>query len=191
MAIPLAELRRLAPKRPLSTLEAMWVAERQATRLLDLSNVTAPPVPETIIANLQRVRLEKFDGERVGGFYESIGGRWVIAVNAKDAPVRRRYTTLHEGKHVIDGKSEALMYPPHFGLTTRDRSERMANYFAACVLMPKTWLKRDWAAGLQDPERLADRFDVSQVAMIRRLEQLGLIDRAAQCGNYPEAREAA
>jgi hypothetical protein len=191
VAIPLAELRGLAPQRALSTLEAMWVAERQATQLLKLSGVTAPPVPETIVANLARVRLDRFNGERVSGFYEAIGGGWVIGVNAKDAPVRMRFTTLHETKHVIDGKREALMYPPCFGLTSRDRSERMANHFAACALMPKTWLKRDWAAGLQDPERLADRYDVSQAAMIRRLEQLGLIDRAVQCGNYPEATEAA
>lgn len=187
MAIPLAELRRLAPKRALSTLEAMWVAERQASRLLKLSGITAPPVPETIAANLQRVRLSRFEGERVSGFNEAIGGAWVIAVNAKDAAVRMRYTTLHETKHVIDARAEGRLYPPAFGLTTQQRSERMANHFAACVLMPKLWLKRDWASGLQDVEFLSDRYAVSQAAMTRRLEQLGLIDRAAQCGSSVEA----
>jgi Zn-dependent peptidase ImmA (M78 family) len=191
MATSLAELRKLVPKRPLTTNEAMRIVELQASRLLELAGVTAPPVPDTVVSGLQRVRIDRFDGERVSGFYEWIGGRWVLAVNEKDAPVRNRFTLLHETFHVLNYPFAKLVYPPRFGMSSRDREERMADYFAACALMPRTWVKRDWGAGMQDVGRLAYRYGVSRRAMTRRLVQLGLSEPEERCGNYVEYREGA
>ncbi len=50
----------------------------------------------------------------------------------------------------------------------------MCDYFAACLLMPRIWVKRAWGDGINDQRALAALFDVSTTAMGIRLEQLGL-----------------
>jgi Zn-dependent peptidase ImmA (M78 family) len=56
-----------------------------------------------------------------------------------------------------------------------EAAERMCDYFAACLLMPRSWVKRLWAAGgTQETEALAATFVVSPAAMSRRLQELGL-----------------
>ena len=52
----------------------------------------------------------------------------------------------------------------------------MCDYFAACLLMPRPWVKRLWAQGTQDATVLAATFAVSPAAMNVRLQQLGLAE---------------
>jgi Zn-dependent peptidase ImmA (M78 family) len=66
--------------------------------------------------------------------------------------------------------------------STHDRAERVAEHFAACLLMPRMWLKRDWGRGLQDVTALARRYKVSTTAMRIRLEQIGLVNPQPRCG---------
>ena len=54
------------------------------------------------------------------------------------------------------------------------RAERLCNYFAACLLMPRPWVKHDYYGGLQRPRALARRYYVSEEAMDTRLRELGL-----------------
>ncbi len=56
MANVLTSLRDLVPIRPLTIVEALRIAELQATKLLELQGVTEPPVPEEIITELPRVQ---------------------------------------------------------------------------------------------------------------------------------------
>lgn len=42
--------------------------------------------------------------------------------------------------------------------------------------MPRPWVKRLWAQGIQDAAVLAATFNVSPAAMDRRLQDLGLIE---------------
>lgn len=65
---------------------------------------------------------------------------------------------------------------------SRERGERVADYFAACLLMPKRIIKRRFGEGLQAPEELAAEFGVSPMAMRYRLQQLGLVERTQRCG---------
>jgi Zn-dependent peptidase ImmA (M78 family) len=52
----------------------------------------------------------------------------------------------------------------------REPVEAVAEYFAACVLMPKRLIKRAWGEGHQRVSELSDLFDVSPRAMKIRLE---------------------
>jgi Zn-dependent peptidase ImmA (M78 family) len=52
----------------------------------------------------------------------------------------------------------------------------MCDVFAACLLMPRPWVKRLWAQGVQDLAVLAAVFNVSPAAMDRRLQELGLTE---------------
>src|SRR5205823_2941751 len=59
MSSLIATLRGVVPVRPLSQSEAMRVAELQAARLLELTEIKGPPVPEGVIATLPRIRVER------------------------------------------------------------------------------------------------------------------------------------
>jgi Zn-dependent peptidase ImmA (M78 family) len=109
-------------------------------------------------------------------------GTWVIVLNDHEPETRVRFTLAHEIHHAVDGHWRDSLYPPLFNLSTRQRSELVANHFAACLLMPRLWVKRLYCdEGIQDISRLARRFGVSSDAMRRRLESLGLIDQAPRC----------
>ena len=59
-----------------------------------------------------------------------------------------------------------------------DRLESACEYFAACLLMPRVWMKRAYFDdGIQDVPSLARLFGVSWLAMRVRLEQLGFVER--------------
>ena len=51
----------------------------------------------------------------------------------------------------------------------RQIAKLQASHFAATLLMPKAWLTQLWGEGVQDLQALADAFDVSTMAMRRRL----------------------
>ena len=115
-------------------------------------------------------------------------GLWVIALNRNEPTVRQRFSLAHELKHVLDAPFGDVLYPGWWGLNSEDRAEQVANHFAACLLMPKAWVRRAYFnRRLTSLPRIAAYFEVSQAAMRYRLESLGLTQPAARCGT----REAA
>jgi Zn-dependent peptidase ImmA (M78 family) len=61
----------------------------------------------------------------------------------------------------------------------RDRIiERICDYFAGCLLVPRNWLKRAWSNGIQSPTALAALFNVSTAAIAVRLQQTGIVERS-------------
>jgi hypothetical protein len=59
--------------------------------------------------------------------------------------------------------------------------EALADYFAACLLMPKPLIREAWTAGVQDSFELAEIFAVSPAAIEVRLRQLGLSEPRPRC----------
>lgn len=173
----LADLRSIVPDRRLTASEAYGLAERQASRLLSRSGCTTAPVPDDVIAGLPFVHV----AHRPMSFGTAAATKWVkphwvILVNAHEPAVRRRFSLAHEFKHILDhGRVRTL----HRLDTPTDRLdyERLCEYFAACLLMPRPWVKAAWVTESQDVVTLARRFEVSPQAMYTRLVQLGLIDR--------------
>jgi hypothetical protein len=171
----LAELRALSPNRPLAPYEARRVAELQANRLLDAQGVDAEPVPEQIIEYLPRIEVVWRKDAPVSGHVEWIGSRWLIAVCSREAWVRQRFTMAHELHHAISAPLAATIFPARRSLSARDQQEWAANHFAACLLMPKVWVRRAYfQQGIRDAAPLARRFRVSAEAMRVRLDVLGI-----------------
>lgn len=182
MASLVAELRSLTPHRALSLGESMRVAELQANRLLAGSGITQPAVPETIVADLPRVAVERVGRVPVSGSVRWSRGLWMIAINRHEPEVRQRFSLAHELKHVLDAPFGDVLYPEWRGMSEHDRAEHIANHFAACLLMPKAWVRRAFfTQGITDLRRLAYRFDVSQAAMRIRLESLGMAQPQVRC----------
>lgn len=181
MATLLANLRSVVPLRPLNRGEAMRVAELQAAKLLQALGVDEPPMPENVIASLPRVQVDRLSPIPVSGSAHWAKGRWVIVLNGAEPLVRQRFSLAHEFKHCLDAPFDSFLYPEAGGVPSHDRAEQVADYFAACLLMPKLWMRRAWTSGIQGLPALARRFGVSQSAMHVRLLQMGLIDPPARC----------
>lgn len=178
----LARLRELVPRRGLSPAEARQVAERQAAILIAHTGIDKPAVPESIVTDLPFLAVTHRPGFPTSGMATQTDSGWVIVLRAEEAKVRQRFSLIHEFKHVLDDTFIEWMYPTRSGYSPEDRAERICDYFAACVLMPKMWVKRDWASGgIQDIARLARRYRVSQVAMAVRLSELHLLPPTPRC----------
>lgn len=178
-----AELRALAPHRALTLSEGLRVAELQANRLLAASGIRGPAVPDSVITDLPRVSIQRVSRIPVSGSLRWSKGLWVIALNRNEPDVRQRFSLTHEAKHILDAPFGEMLYPAWRGMSGEDRSEQAANHFAACLLMPKAWVRRLYFdQRLTDLRRLAYRFDVSQTAMRVRLESLGMIRQIRRCG---------
>ncbi|MFB6718708.1 ImmA/IrrE family metallo-endopeptidase [Kribbella sp. NPDC056345] len=171
----LVALRSLIPDRPTDFTEAKQIAELQANRLLALFNVTEGAVSSEIVASLPRVRVIYVDlPSAVSGTSHWDKRHWVIALNKNDAPVRQRFTLMHEFKHIIDHGRTHLLYVSNSRYTAAEQAERAADHFAGAILMPKRLLKSAWASGLQTSSALARYFNVSIIAAEVRLSQTRL-----------------
>jgi hypothetical protein len=171
----LRHLRALMPDRPLEEHEARSVAERQSLRLLQILGQNSPSVDVAAIAELPRIEVRVAPKLPISGFSQWTGGRWLIGVNRDDAPQRRRFTLVHEFKHVLDHPFIDRVYADRKGKTDSVFVEQICDFFAACTLMPRPWLKQAWVRGIQDQATLADLFKVSEAAMAIRLRQVGLV----------------
>jgi Zn-dependent peptidase ImmA (M78 family) len=180
------QVRDLMPRRPLSLTEAYSVAERQAYKLLELLEITAPQVTYDKLLQLPNLEIElepSYLMPHFAGVSHFSKGHWVIFVDKNDILGRRRFTLAHEFKHVIDHPLDRLVYQRlGYGDDERQQAhvEALCQHFAACFLMPKTWVKNSYANGVQDIYNLATLFQVSVSAMEVRLRQMGLLDDEEQ-----------
>ena len=167
----LARLRALSPRHGLDQATALAVAENQAALLRLLTDATGIPMSLDALRRVHGIQLEVVAGLPSSGASYWTGTEWRLEASGQDHVHRQRFTFCHEFKHIIDHPVRDLLYPD--GRTR----ERVADHFAACVLMPRDDLTRAWNAGEQDPAQLATDFDVSVAAMTRRLLGVGLLDR--------------
>lgn len=188
------DVRSLIPGRALQEHEATGIAERQATRLLTMLDQREPPVEVGLLAELPRIEVRVVPNRELAGLsgmsqWVREHGRWLIAVNRDDSQTRRRFTLAHEFKHVLDNPFIHVLYPKrqYEGRLAKDRAEQMCDLFAACLLMPRPWVKRLWASGIQDTEALAANFNVSPAAMDRRLQDLGLIESRKRWSGHEQS----
>jgi Zn-dependent peptidase ImmA (M78 family) len=177
----LALLRGLVPKRPLSHQETLRIAELQANRLLQHFQIQTTAVPSELIADLPRVRIDFELLLPVSGAAHWSGRYWVISLNAADHPSRQRFSLAHEFKHIVDHVGKDYLYADRPHMSAHEQAEKVADYFAGCLLMPKRVLKRLWGEGHQDSGQLADLLDVSTRAITVRLDQLGLTEPRSRC----------
>lgn len=178
----IADLRRLVPHRPLTVAEGLRIAELQAARLLAAQGVTEPSVPESVIGTLPRVQIERAGWMEDSGCVGWSKGRWLIVLNRDEPRTRQRFSCAHELHHILDAPFGDMLYPAWGGLSSAERAEQVADHFAACLLMPKAWVRRAFFnEGVSDPRTLAAHFDVSLPAMRVRLRSLGMIEGAIRC----------
>lgn len=164
----LAILRSLMPKRLLTTREAEIIAELQANRLLELAGLPQAPIPNELITELPRIAVRLDPDLPVSGCAQWVSGRWLISLNASEPWTRQRFSLAHELKHVLDHPAVDVAY------AGEQQAEYLADYFAACLLMPRRYVRTVWYEGMQSLAALSEHFGVSERAMAVRLQHLGL-----------------
>ena len=170
----LARLRAMVPTRPLNEQEERSLSERQAIQLLALAHIEEPPVPQFVISALPEISVDRRPDWPTSGMSLPTKRGWRIVLASDDALCRQRFSLAHELKHIIDDPVHEHLHAHLPGPLRHERAERICNYFAACLLMPRAWVKRDWGHGLQAVERLRRRYGVSAEAMAIRLADIGL-----------------
>lgn len=150
---------------------------------------TAPVDIEKICTELGiSIKRGSFEDD-LSGFAFNRRGTQVIGVNAEDGPLRQRFTIAHELGHLKLDPRDSINYDLHFAMHLRDTTSSLgtklkeveANFFAAEILMPAAFLRKDIArlakSGIDFEDdnivsKLAKEYQVSQHAMSVRLASL-------------------
>ncbi len=111
----------------------------------------------------------------------SAGEIWVNAAEARQWPMRRRFTIGHElGHWYLHQQGQTALFCRHGQIDVDEGAgerpplpaiEEQANNFAAALLMPAAMVRREYARCGGDFARLRARFSSSGAAMGRRLHQ--------------------
>lgn len=114
----------------------------------------------------------------------------LIFLNGRDSLAAQMFTLAHELVHVWAGVSGVSNLANTY---SGDRAEeRFCNQVAAELLVPEAELRRQWpeASGQAQPVAwLLRQFKVSSLVLLRRLNDLGLIDRDSFQRLYREEEE--
>ena len=171
--------------------------EQMTDGLLREAQVAAPPVPIEKIVRAHGIAIRVMDLKDVSGLVVRDENVTVIGVNKTHALTRRRFTVAHELAHALLHQGKKIRYDKDFRVDFRsgtsslgvDVEEMEANFFAACILMPRRFLEADPLVANLDLEDaaqtvkdLARRYAVSQHAMGIRLGNL-----AARTGTFASA----
>ena len=152
-----------------------------AETILRECGIFAPPVPIKEIILGRGVEIRHGDLGEISGLLVRLPENAVIGVNSKQAPVRQRFTMAHEFGHLLLHEGLKQHSDTSFKVNYRDRTsseatdvdEVEANFFAACILMPRIFLDQAKAIEALDDDaavyELAEKFNVSQHAMSLRL----------------------
>ena len=152
------------------------LVECLAQSYLQKGGISCPPVPTNLamladVENGVEVRLVPLNAYH-GGLWRS-QGKWIVQLNANDTSARRRFTLFHEVFHIRAHLKTTPVFSK-IGRKTGSFNESLADYFAACVLSPPHWVKKEWAK-FKDIAQMAAHFDVPYIVMFVTLKRIGLI----------------
>ncbi len=166
---------------------------RIVEELLEKNGITEPPIPVEKISEECGLSVIRRNVESISGFIIRGEGKAVIGVNSSNPIVRQRFTIAHELGHYlihppgtndvhIDSGFE-IRFRDDLSSQGTDTSEQEANFFAAELLMPQQFIQSDLEnAGKIDLENgeflegLAQRYEVSNQALLIRLANLGVLN---------------
>lgn len=174
-------LRGIIPDRRVGNQEHRRIAELQANKLRRFVGSTDAMLDSEAITQLPHIDLRFDDRLPTSGMSFWDGSTWVVLLNPTEAETRQRFSLPHELHHIICHSKRGLLFGEPSARNS-PAAESMADYFAACALMPKLFVKRLFGQGIHDHEQLARHFDVSPIAMSYRLDQLGLTTASRRCG---------
>ena len=169
---PMLHLMKCAFRNPLCCCRVLDEIESLADEYVDEANLREPPVPIHILSLFDRGRPIEIRSLPLRSCYGAawyLEDEWVIHINANISPAEGRFTTFHEGFHVICRNSN--LRPKVKSIGCQALSERLADFFAACIMIPRHFLY-DMPRSALTSRHIAMAFDVPEAVAEGRLERL-------------------
>ncbi|OGH10679.1 MAG: hypothetical protein A3B38_04325 [Candidatus Levybacteria bacterium RIFCSPLOWO2_01_FULL_36_13] len=146
------------------SLDDYLETEEQAEKVLNVLatyNVYKPPVPTWIIQRMMPYLTMELKSmpEEVIGFSFPNKDKSHMLLNEKYSYGALRFTAFHEFYHLLNGKLGYSKDTPQGAA-----EEKKADFFAACLLMPARWFRKEWEKTGGDIEKIAKIFGVSVLA---------------------------
>lgn len=156
--------------------------ESEAEKIISSLNIKELPIPVEDIASKLNIKISRAPSKDFSGLLIRKDSSALIGVNSNEADVRQRFTIAHElGHFTLHPRKDAFVdYRNNKKEIMRTPAERHADMFAAALLMPRSFLEKDFKAisknGFTESEleKLADKYQVSEDAMRFRLINLNL-----------------
>lgn len=158
--------------------------ESAANYILTLAGVVKPPVPVYQVAEQLHIPVFEWDfPDEISGAFVYLQETAAIAINQDHPGTRQRFTVGHELGHFVFSADQGLFVDllsregmPALEESSDPREERNANWFAADLLMPAKWVRRDVREHGVNLALLSQQYDVSEQALWFRIQALHLAD---------------
>src|SRR3712207_4655449 len=118
-----------------------------------------------VVSSLAGISVDRRPDWPTSAMAVPCGAGWRIVLCSSEPRQRQRYSLAHELKHVLDDPFEDRLYRHLTPSKRHRRAEALCNHFAACLMMPRAWIKHDWCSGLQRVATLARRYYMSHQAI--------------------------
>jgi hypothetical protein len=157
----------------------------RARQLISESGLTVPPFPPRILASLRGVKDVVKVKMELDGLLISLPDGFIIKVNADHSPQRQNFSINHEIAHTFfleydmsALRGKIVKKDPAIGVFSQDQEEEyLCDIAAAELLMPMEFFKamaKDHGLSIKSIQALADIFDASVPAVVRRLAETNL-----------------
>ena len=145
---------------------------RQAQELVKEFGFSEPPVDLRKITDTLKIEIVEMTlPSWFFGVLLNIEGDFYITLNKAMPDYRKKFTLAHEiAHHQLHGNELAYMKN-----CKRDYFHREADVFAAELCMPSFMVKKEAAKWYKDWRYLAGLFGVSETAMVRKMQEIGLL----------------
>src|SRR6267143_120339 len=129
----LEQLRSITPHRSLTPTEAQYIAERQATLLVNELHLPGPALPHVLLADLPFLTVAQHASFRASGLSTYTGRGWLILLKRDEPKVRQRFHWLTNSNTFLMLRS-LLGSIPHWVIAVRmtARSASATTSPAAC-----------------------------------------------------------
>ncbi len=153
-------------------MTSLPVIRKLAEKTLADAGITDAPVRLSRLAEYYVFQIQEIDWpDKYEGRLERRAR--LICVNKDHGRTKKRFTIAHEFGHYFL-HHDIEIFVDDETLDPFDEREKEANKFAAELLMPKEWIKRDYKL-MQDVKSLERKYEVSAQAMWIRLMELRLV----------------
>ena len=152
------------------------LVEMLAQKYLKKGKVHCPPVPTELVSLADEQNPIEVRSVPLTAFHGAIWclkDSWVIQVNKNDPPATTRFTLFHEAFHILAHRRATPVFRKR-GLESGCFNELLAEQFAACILIPAKWVRKEWVK-VNDLSKVAKIFDVPKPVACFRLKFLQLI----------------